>query len=341
MFMKLKISKLNISLCAAFLVLAGIAVVLVGCGDTSAPPVSSASPTAAVQSTPLSQTTTQVIPAVTSTTPSPSQVVPTITSTTPSPSQVVPTITSATPSPSQVVSSSIVIDHTNWNQYNGQSQALFQNVAKLKIFFAHASVGGNILEGLRDLNDADHVKYPLRQSGAEGTPPATTTPGTIYEYDRGNPPWSEKISNFETYLRNGWISPKVDIVMNKFCYIDPAADWMVYRNSMLALEANYSNTKFIYWTMPLTTNSDSDEALRFQFNQNLRNWIATQKNKILFDLADIEAWTPDGQHQTFIQKGVNIEKLFSGYSSDGGHLNSDGMIRTATALYSLLGNITK
>ena len=255
----------------------------------------------------------------------------------------IPPITTQTTVPSRTFTptsgQNIIIDHSNWDWYNSQPASVFEDVAQLKIFFAHASVGANILQGMADLNSSDPSKYPLTQVTSGDTPPSTTTIGVIYEYDRGNPGWSVKIQDFENYLKNGWNDTKVDLVMNKFCYIDQNADWTTYRDSMIALEAKYPGTTFIYWTMPLTTTGDSDEILRSQFNQNLRSWIATQNNKILFDIADIEAWSPDGQMQTFANKGVTYPKLYEGYSSDGGHLNSDGMNRMAIGLYSLFGKI--
>jgi hypothetical protein len=127
--------------------------------------------------------------------------------------------------------------------------------------------------------------------------------------------------------------------MDKFCYIDPTASWMSYTNSMVALESKYPGTKFVYWTMPITT-KDSNVIRRAHYDQNLKNWIDGQKSKILFDLADIEAWSPDGQHQTIISRGNTYEKLYPGYTTDGGHLNEVGRRRAATSLYSLFGIIS-
>jgi hypothetical protein len=329
--LQLKKSKLAMVFCAAVLIMIGLTVLLMGCSNAA-----TAQPNSSV--IPMSQASpSEEAPSV-----NPTTIATVIQSTTPvqTLTQTIPTVTPVTPTALQIADRNIIVDHTNWDQYNSQPKSVFENVAKLKVFFAHASVGANILQGLQDLNDADRLKYPISQESVDGTPPATTVDGNIYEYNRGNPSWSEKISSFETYLKNGWNEPKVNIVMNKFCYIDPTADWTAYRDSMTGLEAQYPGTKFIYWTMPLTTNSDSDQVLRSQFNHNLRNWITTQKNKILFDLADIEAWTPDRQHQTFTSKSTTYEQMYSGYSSDGGHLNTDGMIRAAIGFYSLLGEIT-
>lgn len=305
-------------------------VVLVGCGQnpTSEP---TTTPISTVQANSPPETTVQTtqIPLVTTT----AQVTPTPQATQTSQT----TISSPTPVPTTL--GNIIIDHTNWDSYTQQSQKVVDSVAKLKIFFAHASVGGNILDGMFYLNKSSSSKYPLSQVSSGASPPATTVNGTIYQYSRGNPGWSQKVTGFQTNVDDGWHDSKVDIAMYKFCYIDPSADFEVYIDSLSLLEVKYPGTKFVYFTMPLMTSGDSDEVLRAKFNKNLRDWISGQDNKILFDIADIEAWNPNNEHQTFTSGGAIFEKMFSGYSSDGGHLNNAGMQRLATSMYSLFGEI--
>jgi hypothetical protein len=313
------------------IILAGVIVFSISC-KTPSTPNPPGQPTAPSQT----PTPSQNPPATISNTPPTTQ--PTTTaSPVPSPTQVTP----PSPSPTPPASSNIIINHSNWDWYNSQPAEISGAVANLKIFFAHASVGANILKGMDDLHSADSSKYPLIQKSSGGTPPATTVNGAIYEFSRGNPGWTVKISDFETYIKNGWHDTKVDLAMNKFCYVDPKADWTVYRDSMVALEAKYPGTRFVYWTMPLTTDKDSNEVLRAQFNQNLRDWIAGQSNKLFFDLADIEAWSPDGQQQLFTSQGQNYPRVFAGYTPDGGHLNQDAAKRVATGLYSLFGKISQ
>jgi hypothetical protein len=273
--------------------------------------------------------------------------IPPVPSTTPSEGPI-PLAPATKPSKEDVVSDktdshsgskNIVIDHTNWDWYNAQTQQLFDRVATQKIYFSHASIGSNIMSGLAALHSYSPSKYPLSQTKAGASPPSQTTNGMIYEYPRGNPGWSAKVSSFETYVLNGWHDPKIDIAMNKFCYIDQDAGLTPYLDSMAALETKYPNTKFVYFTIPLSTENGSTAALRAQFNINLRKWIDTQNNKLFFDLADIESTNPSGARQTFTYKGMDYENLYKGYTSDGGHLNTEGSQRAATGLYSLIGQI--
>jgi hypothetical protein len=231
----------------------------------------------------------------------------------------------------------IIVDHSNWDWFNAQPQRTIDSVAKRRIYFAHASIGANIMDGFTALNSLDSTRYPLNQKRVNGDWAGSTRNGTVYEDPRGNPDWPEKIETFETVVKSVWHNPKVDIAMYKFCYIDQAADWKVYRDSMSKLEALYPDTRFIYWTMPLNTNGGTEGTLRAKFNQDLREWVATQNNRALFDLADIEAWGPDRTHSTFQHNGLTNDCLYAGYTTDGGHLNAMGSERVAIGLYSIFG----
>lgn len=235
----------------------------------------------------------------------------------------------------------IIIDHTNWDWYNNQSSDVFENILRLKIFFAHASIGNNMIDGIKALHDFDAAKYPLIAVKEDGTPPEKTIDGYLYEYYRGNPCWTEKLNIYKTYTVNGWRYPAINISMNKLCAIDEEAIWETYLDSMLAIEAAYPDTIFVYFTIPYFTNTrDSySNTLSNIFNNKLRSWIARQNNKVLFDIADIEAWSPTGVHQTFADNGIIYETLYDGFTDDGIHLNASASQRVATGLYSLFGKI--
>jgi hypothetical protein len=233
----------------------------------------------------------------------------------------------------------IVINHTNFDWYNGQPQEIIDKVAAMKIYFAHASVGANIMEGFATLHSSDSSEYPLAQESAGESPPAQMTNGMIYEHDRGNPGWSTKVKDFETSVRNGWHYPNVDISINKFCWIDQDAKLATYLDSMSALEADFPDTKFVYFTMPYSTGTNANAVLRAKFNSELRTWIETEDNKLLFDLADIESHDPGGVQQTFTSQNKEYENLYTEYTFDEGHLNEEGKRRAVTGLYSLFGKL--
>ena len=116
----------------------------------------------------------------------------------------------------------------------------------------------------------------------------------IYEHNRGNPGWKTKMDQFEESVRKDRHAPKVDVVMNKLCYIDQYASAKYYIDSMTNLEASVPGTRVVYMTMPLMTNADSENFLRNGFNERVRTWTKAN-NRILFDIADIEAHDSSGQ----------------------------------------------
>lgn len=241
-------------------------------------------------------------------------------------------------------SSGAIIDHSSIAGVLSASQGMMDYVGEEKWLFTHASVGGNMVDGMNALNASDPSRYRLTTASVSKTgsgsllrasnPPASTTPGTIYECNRDNPGWQAKIQCFQNSVAAGWTSPKVQFDMDKFCYIDQTANATTYLNAMTTLETANPATKFVYTTMPLQTYEDSDNILRNQFNQAVRTYCLAN-NKLLFDIADIQAYDPTGNQSTFTYGGQTYQKLYSNYSSDGGHLNSTGAERVATGWYAV------
>lgn len=220
----------------------------------------------------------------------------------------------------------VVVDHTNFSAINSAPIQSVEKAGQLSIFFAHASVGANLLDGLRRLHQQDARRFPIRIADASGTPPAQTEAGVIYQFNRGNPGWSAKVQGFEGYIRNGWYGAKTPVVMNKFCFIDENANLNEYIQSMSRLEGEHPDTAFIYVTMPVTRGSDARATKRQAFNDGLRRWASTN-GKALFDIADIEAWTSNGSQ---------CSGLCPEYTNDNGHLVPNAQLRAARGLYSLL-----
>ena len=240
----------------------------------------------------------------------------------------------------------IVIGYTNCLAVTNYSQSLMNQIGQLKWFFAHASVGECMLAGIASLHGSNTNYYQLQSVPEDGIPPATTQTGVIYEYMRGNPGWQAKFDNFQTYVTNGWRFPMVNVAMNKLCFIDPTASLSYYLNSMLVLESAYPETVFVYTTMPLTTTNSSwdnylnyNNYLRNVYNDGLRAWVSTN-NRVLFDIADIEAHDTNGALCTFTYSNRVCQQQCASYSSDGGHPNApyaEQML--ATGFYALAGTL--
>lgn len=235
-------------------------------------------------------------------------------------------------------SANIVVNFADTQSVAGYSQATMNAIAGTSFYFEHASVGGNMVAGLNALHSGNSSFYRLTTSSTSSTPPASITAGTLYDYDRGNPGWQAKVNGFATDIAGGW-GGKTTFAMSKFCYIDPDANWTVYRDSMLGLEAANPGTNFVYMTIPLTADTGSDNVLRGNFNTSLRNWAAAN-NKIVFDIADIEAHSASGALQTFVSGGQTYQRLAADWSADGGHLNTAGQLQVAKGFYALAAEVT-
>jgi len=229
---------------------------------------------------------------------------------------------------------SIRIGYASCAGLAASSPAISEKAAKLKWYFAHASVGANMVDGLTDLRKANSGSYPYTTAFCEKTPPTDTKPGIVYEHNRGNPGWKNKFDQFESAVSNGWHYPKVDVVMNKLCYIDQLASAKYYIHSMTNLEAAFPDTVFVYMTMPLATAEDWDNGLRNGFNERVREWTR-ENGRVLFDIADIESHDSKGQSCTFMRRNKTCEKLCGEYTTDGGHLNEAGRQLAGRGFYAL------
>ncbi len=205
-------------------------------------------------------------------------------------------------------------DHTTVNS-DGVPDSALDAARELRMAFSHASVGGNIWAGLQALADADRsYDFPNWRDN-----------------DRGNPGWQEKITEFEAWVDAN--ADDYDVFQNKFCYIDPDAEFEVYRDSMVSLADRHSDKVFVWWTIPLMTDN-SDNGRREAFNQQVRDYCA-QHDLPLYDIADIESHTVDGEPVS----SDGVPAMDPDQSSDGGHLSEVGASRAAHAQWLLMSQI--
>jgi hypothetical protein len=209
---------------------------------------------------------------------------------------------------------SVKADHTTIDETALSSSAI-EAAKALRMNFSHASVGGNIWNGLDTLTAKN----------------AAFSHANWSENNRGNPGWQAKVTDFENWVDSH--QNDFDVFQNKFCYIDQDADFATYRDSMADLIATYPEKTFVFWTMPIQT-AGADNALRSAFNQKVRAYCA-EKDVPLFDIADIESHTVSG---TAVTESGN-EALDPAQSSDGGHLNELGAARAAAAQWVLMAKL--
>jgi lysophospholipase L1-like esterase len=224
-------------------------------------------------------------------------------------------------------------------------------LAGKRIYFAHQSVGANLLDGVAMLSRETGV--PLRI--VETPSAAGLVPGTLAHFfvpENGEP--LRKLANFEKALGSG---SAADIALLKFCYVDidatteAAALFARYQETLAELRATNPHTTFVHVTLPLTTAQTGWKALakrlvgrapygtienvrREQYNALLRRTYAGREP--LFDLARIESTAPDGSAVTVAWDGAVAPAMASVYTNDGGHLNEKGRVVAARALLAVL-----
>lgn len=217
-------------------------------------------------------------------------------------------------------------------------RAELARVAQQRVFFGHQSVGGNVLDGLRqlaaqagvELRIADKLigenRYPLR-----------------------------KLEDFERAVA---AQPAgLQVALMKFCYLDIDARTDVkalfssYRASVERLKAKYPGTTFVHVTAPLTEVQGGPKGFikrllgrapygllenqrREEYNALLRQAYAGREP--LLDLARIESTRPDGKAASADWQGRAVPRLAEALTDDGHHLNAEGRQRAARELVSVI-----
>lgn len=129
-----------------------------------------------------------------------------------------------------------------------------RELARTRVFFAHQSVGVNILDAVPGLYEEAGLEAPaiVESDQIESGPRIQHVRiGT-----NGDP--LGKIAQFDALMRSG-IAAETDVAVFKFCYVDfhdgddVTEVFTTYRDTMAALEADFPDVTFIYATVPLTT----------------------------------------------------------------------------------------
>lgn len=232
-----------------------------------------------------------------------------------------------------------------------------QIVQGLRVFFGHQSVGSNVLDGVRDMAGA--VVHIVEVDSRDFTADEYAEPAIFHAAIGRNGFPAEKVEDFARYLREE-IVRDIDVAFMKFCYVDAGHGMSAseifdsHITEMRSLEAEFSETKFVYLTMPLTGRRTDikgrirrlvgverhpveENIERFTFNQMLREEVCDSSR--LFDIARIESTHPDGRRETFRRDGQTYYAMVPAYTYDGGHLNERGRRIVAEELVRFLADL--
>lgn len=219
-------------------------------------------------------------------------------------------------------------------------------ISKKKIYFGHQSVGYNIIEGMEALKASVNFKeFTISETD---DPKSIKKPVFAHAKNGENTKPETKIDNFKQTMAKG-MGKAVDMAFFKFCYVDVTAATDVdtlfnsYKKSMDEVIRTYPRVRFIHMTVPVTSEkidlkrtiknfikkiigrqvasgNEDDNIRRMEFNKKL---IAAYGSSV-FDLAKYESTKQDGTTVASDLGGETHHSLLPEYTTDGGHLNSEG-----------------
>ncbi|MFO6451562.1 MULTISPECIES: hypothetical protein [unclassified Aeromicrobium] len=235
------------------------------------------------------------------------------------------------------------------------SEADVRALESTKVFFAHQSVGDDVLRGLALVHDREGLPQP---AVAEAT--SVAGPGVTHMHVGTNGDPMGKIEEFDSVVRSG-VGDEADVVVFKLCYVDLWATtdhekvFAAYRDTLRSLQEAYPDTAFVATTEPLTTRRSwkgwvkkaigRDDGLanqhniaREQYNQLVRAEF-TEPGE-LWDIAAMQSTTPSGDRVAAVEDGQTFYSLYDGYARDPGHLNEEGSVVAAESFLAAVSAAT-
>lgn len=233
------------------------------------------------------------------------------------------------------------------------TDAQLVDVSEATVFFAHQSVGVNVLDGVTTVYQGHGLPaLPVAETTGGGAPGA----GLLHIRIGKNGDPLGKIAAFDSMIRNG-LGDDIDVAILKLCYADVRrgddvdAIFTAYRDTLAALQRDYPDVTFVAATVPLNVKRSpvdtvkvwlgranrldpEHNTLREQLNTMLRNEYAD--TGLLFDVAALESTSPDGSRITGRHDGKLYYALDKAYASDSGHLNTVGAARVAEGFLAVL-----
>jgi hypothetical protein len=220
-----------------------------------------------------------------------------------------------------------------------QVKADLTTLSQARIYFAHQSVGRNMLKGIAMLSEETGV--PLRIEEVKPGAPVDAGPGLFHANVGENGVADSKITAFVSGVAAVGSTAPYDVALLKFCYTDIGGDskdkspqqlFERYQKAMAGVQEQQPNLKLLHTTMPLRAEpqgmktkvkrmlgmsafTDSDNILRGEYNALVRT-----KESSYFDVARLEATRSDGSISAFSAQGRQVEMMAPEHTYDGGHL---------------------
>ena len=226
-------------------------------------------------------------------------------------------------------------------------RADFDRVSSARVYFGHQSVGGNIMDGLADLQG--QLGQPVIRVGELGSLEVSGDHGVLLHTKVGkNEQPVSKCQDFQRIL-DQQLAGLVDVALFKFCYIDFSdtsdvdAIFETYSRTMDELKQRHPDITFIHVTAPLRSvdrgpgvwaremlgrpnRAKLANVSRNEFNRRLKERYPADP---MYDLAAVMSTYPDGRRESFKMDGNSYDSLVPAYTDDGGHLNAVGRTHAA------------
>ena len=220
-----------------------------------------------------------------------------------------------------------------------------------RTFLGHQSVGLNILDGIRSVYPSIRV-FDVRESRFRAD-----EPGIYHKRIGKNRDPHSKIDDFANIVEQ--YHDQFDIAAMKLCYVDidkhtDTTDLFRYYKLMVdKLASSVKDVRLLHITVPLrcvrlgirstlklfsgrSIDNLDDNIRRDHYNSLMRAEFL--EHALFFDLAALEAVSPDGASSAVKYRKQMVPNLYAGYTSDGGHLNDVGKHRIAKAFIHLLAD---
>ena len=182
----------------------------------------------------------------------------------------------------------VIIDHHSVKLASIPSEWISAAKQKLHIAYGHTSHGSQLTEGMSGLVAFKGSTYTWNKGGTGGAL-------DLHDYamtgDLGSPDRTSWADRTRSYIA---ANSDVNVIIWSWCgqvSYATEAEINTYLNLMEGLENEFPDVKFVYMTGHLDgTGLTGTLHLR---NEQIRNFCRN-KNKILYDFADIECYNPDG-----------------------------------------------
>jgi hypothetical protein len=235
-------------------------------------------------------------------------------------------------------------------------EACWEALRARRIYFAHQSVGGNIMRGLAVvLRARPSIALSTRRlsDSAERTSgdadAVFALPGLVHGPAGPNGDPRAKFEAFERFV-TGPRGEDIDIAFVKLCYADLDASTEVqglierYAAMVERIGRARPALRVLHVTVPLKAADQGAKgavkrlvgngtgpanAVRGRYNDLLRARFPASQ---IIDVAAAESRSPDGSPATSTVAGVAWPALSAEYTGDGGHLNELGQVVVARAL---------